>query len=60
MNSEEFMKMVGVGDYDVVFYKLYLNRYGATFSREGIRLPQKVTYFHPKLLSGLFINKFGK
>ena len=26
----------------------------------GIRLPQKATFFYPKLLSGLVINKFGK
>ena len=25
---------------------------------KGIRLPQKATYFYPKLLSGLVINKF--
>ena len=25
-------------------------------ARQGVRLPQKTTYFYPKLLSGLFIN----
>ena len=28
-------------------------------AEKGIRLPQKATFFYPKLLSGLVINKFG-
>lgn len=28
-------------------------------AEKGIRLPQKATYFYPKLLSGLVFNKFG-
>ena len=28
-------------------------------AENGIRLPQKATFFYPKLLSGLVINKFG-
>ena len=27
-------------------------------AEKGIRLPQKATYFYPKLLSGLVINRF--
>ena len=27
-------------------------------AEKGIRLPQKATFFYPKLLSGLVINKF--
>jgi uncharacterized protein (DUF1015 family) len=61
VNSEEAMKMVGVGDYDVV---CFINPTQIDEVRRlaemGIRLPQKATYFYPKLLSGLIINKFGK
>jgi uncharacterized protein (DUF1015 family) len=28
-------------------------------AEKGIRLPQKATFFYPKLLSGLVINKFA-
>ena len=27
-------------------------------AEKGVRLPQKATFFYPKLLSGLVINKF--
>ena len=27
-------------------------------AEKGVRLPQKSTFFYPKLLSGLVINKF--
>jgi uncharacterized protein (DUF1015 family) len=28
-------------------------------ARLGLRMPQKSTYFYPKLLTGLVINQFG-
>ena len=31
-----------------------------SLAEKGIRLPQKATYFYPKLLSGLVINKFAE
>ena len=30
-----------------------------SLAENGVRLPQKTTFFYPKLLSGLVINKFG-
>ena len=47
------------GQYDVVFF---LNptpmEQVRRLAERGIRLPQKATYFYPKLLSGLVINPF--
>lgn len=61
VSSEEAMAMVDAGDYDVAFF---MNPTPIDEVRRlagmGIRLPQKATYFYPKLLSGLVINKFGK
>ena len=61
VNSEEAMAMVDAGDYDVAFF---INPTQTDEVRRlagmGIRLPQKATFFYPKLLSGLVINKFGK
>ena len=61
VNSEEAMAMVDVGDYDVAFF---INPTQIDEVRRlagmGIRLPQKTTFFYPKLLSGLVINKYGK
>ena len=61
VNSEEAMKMVDSGKYDVAFFmnptKIKEVR---RLAGMGIRLPQKATFFYPKLLSGLVINKFEK
>jgi uncharacterized protein (DUF1015 family) len=59
MNSEEAMKMVGVGDYDVAFFinPTQIDRI-RRLPEMGIRLLQKATYFYSKLLSDLIINKF--
>ena len=55
------MAMVDAGDFVVVFF---INPTQIDEVRRlagiGIRLPQKATFFYPKLLSGLVINKFGK
>jgi uncharacterized protein (DUF1015 family) len=60
-NSEEAMKMVDAGDHDVVFFinPTQIDEV-RRLSGMGIRLPQKATFFYPKLLSGLVINKFEK
>ena len=61
VNPEEAMKMVDSGKYDIAFFmnptKIKEVR---RLAGMGIRLPQKATFFYPKLLSGLVINKFEK
>ena len=60
VNSEEAMAMVDSGEYDVAFF---MNptpiEQVRRLAEKGVRLPQKATFFYPKLLSGLVINKFG-
>ena len=55
------MKMVDVEDHDVVFFinPTQIDEVQRLVGM-GIRLPQKTTFFYPKLLSGLVINKFEK
>lgn len=59
VRTRESMKNVDSGKFDLVFF---MNATPITQVRElaekGIRLPQKATYFYPKLLSGLVINRF--
>ncbi len=61
VKSEEAMTMVDSGEYDIAFF---MNPTQIDEVRRlagmGIRLPQKATFFYPKLLSGLVINKFEK
>ena len=61
VNSQEAMGLVDAGEYDVAFF---MNPTQIDEVRRlagmGIRLPQKATFFYPKLLSGLVINKFEK
>ena len=47
------------GTFDLVFFMnaTRMNQVRELAER-GIRLPQKATYFYPKLLSGLVINRF--
>ena len=61
VNSEEVIKMVGVGDYGAAFFinPTQIDRV-RRLPEMGIRLLQKATYFYPKLLSDLIINKFEK
>lgn len=53
------MGMVDSGEYNLAFFmnatKMDQVR---KLAEKGIRLPQKATFFYPKLLSGLVINKF--
>lgn len=60
VNSEEAMAMVDSGEYDVAFFmNPTLIEHVRRLAEKGVRLPQKATFFYPKLLSGLVINKFG-
>ncbi len=59
VRTRESMDNVDAGKFDLVFF---MNATPITQVRElsekGIRLPQKATYFYPKLLSGLVFNRF--
>ena len=59
VNADEAMASVDEGGYDIAFF---MNPTPIQEVRRlagmGIRLPQKATFFYPKLLSGLVINKF--
>jgi uncharacterized protein (DUF1015 family) len=48
------------GDWDLAFF-MNATRIDQVrrLAEKGIRLPQKATFFYPKLLSGLVINPFG-
>lgn len=60
VNSEEAMGMVDSGEYDLAFFmNPTLIEHVRRLAEKGVRLPQKATFFYPKLLSGLVINKFG-
>ena len=60
VNSEEAMAMVDGGEYDVAFFmNPTLIEHVRRLAEKGVRLPQKATFFYPKLLSGLVINRFG-
>jgi len=59
VRTAESMANVDAGTFDLV---IFMNATRMDQVRElaekGIRLPQKATYFYPKLLSGLVINRF--
>lgn len=59
VNIDEAMRNVTEGKFDLAFF---MNptpiEQVRSLAENGIRLPQKATYFYPKLLSGLVINKF--
>ena len=60
VNSEEAMEMVDSSEYDIAFFmNPTLIEHVRRLAEKGVRLPQKATFFYPKLLSGLVINKFG-
>jgi uncharacterized protein (DUF1015 family) len=60
MDIERSLKMVRKGDFDGVFF---LNPTQIedveNVALAGLRMPPKSTYFYPKLLTGLVINKFN-
>lgn len=59
-DPREALKLIDSGEFDLVFL---MNPTPIdqvrSLAEKGIRLPQKATFFYPKLLSGLVINKFG-
>ena len=59
VRTEESMANVDAGSFDLVFF-MNATRMDQVreLAEKGIRLPQKATYFYPKLLSGLVINRF--
>ncbi|MDH5788997.1 MAG: DUF1015 domain-containing protein [Nitrospinota bacterium] len=59
VRTAESMANVDAGTFDLVFFmnSTRMNQVRELAER-GIRLPQKATYFYPKLLSGLVINRF--
>ena len=59
VRTAESMANVDAGTFDLVFFMnaTRMNQVRELAER-GIRLPQKATYFYPKLLSGLVINRF--
>jgi uncharacterized protein (DUF1015 family) len=59
VNSEEAMGLVASGEFDIAFF-MNPTPIGQVrkLAEKGVRLPQKATFFYPKLLSGLVINKF--
>ena len=59
VRTAESMANVDAGEFDLVFF-MNATRMDQVrqLAEKGIRLPQKATYFYPKLLSGLVINSF--
>ena len=55
----ETLSRVDSGEFNLAFF-MNATRIDQVrnLAEKGIRLPQKATFFHPKLLSGLVINKF--
>ncbi len=55
----EALNRVDSGEFDLAFF-MNATRVGdvRNLAEKGVRLPQKATFFYPKLLSGLVINKF--
>jgi len=57
VDRAETVKRIDSGEFDLAFF---LNSTPVAdvrrLAESGVRLPQKATYFHPKLLSGLVIN----
>lgn len=58
VHAREAMDEVDRGQYDLAFF-LNPTRLDQvrSLAEQGVRLPQKATYFYPKLLSGLVINR---
>ena len=57
----EALSRVDSGEFDLAFF-MNATRIDQVrnLAEKGIRLPQKATFFYPKLLSGLVINKFDE
>jgi uncharacterized protein (DUF1015 family) len=61
MDMIEKLNRVDSGEFDLEFYMCTtrVNDF-RNLAEKGIRLPQKLTFFYPKLLSGLVVNKFSQ
>jgi len=60
MDIAESLKKVKRGDFDAVFFLNPTNVYDVErVALSGLRMPPKSTYFYPKLLTGMVINKFS-
>ena len=60
MDIEESLRKVRSGDFDAVFFlKPTKVEYVERVALAGLRMPPKSTYFYPKLLTGLVLNKFN-
>ncbi|MGP0566992.1 MULTISPECIES: DUF1015 domain-containing protein [unclassified Nitrospina] len=59
VRAEESIQNVEKGEFDLAFF-MNATRIDQvrSLAEQGVRLPQKATYFYPKLLSGLVINRF--
>jgi len=61
MDIEESLKKVKRGDFDAVFFMNPTDVEDVErVALSGLRMPPKSTYFYPKLLTGMVINKFGE
>jgi len=59
VDMDEALSRVDSGEFDMVFFMNATRiEQVRNLAEKGIRLPQKATFFYPKLLSGLVINKF--
>jgi uncharacterized protein (DUF1015 family) len=55
----EALSRVDSGEFDLAFFMNATHVSDVrNLAEKGVRLPQKATFFYPKLLSGLVINKF--
>ena len=56
----EMLSRVDSGEFDLAFFMNATHVSDVrNLAEKGIRLPQKATFFYPKLLSGVVINKFN-
>lgn len=61
MDIEESLKKVKRGDFDAVFFMNPTDVEDVErVALSGLRMPPKSTYFYPKLLTGMVINKFSE
>ena len=58
-NEKDAVKVIDKGDYEIAFFLRPTKVTDMkTIAEKGEMMPQKSTYFYPKLLTGLVINKF--
>ena len=58
-NERDAVKVVDNGDYEIAFFLRPTDVMDMkAVAEKGEMMPQKSTYFYPKLLTGLVMNKF--